>query len=109
MPKRPAKRKLADSIFSFLKRIPCGKVSTYARIAKEAGTHPRAVASVLRSNKDPDVIPCYKVVMSDGRIGGYSGSGGVNEKIRKLKADGILVKNGKADPKSILEQCRRTK
>jgi O-6-methylguanine DNA methyltransferase len=95
MPKRPAKRKLADSVFSFLKSIPCGKVSTYARIAKTVGTHPRVVASILRNNKNPNTIPCYKVVMSDGLIGGYSGNGGVREKIRRLRSDGVTVKNGK--------------
>ena len=86
---------IANRVFSFLRSIPKGETATYGQIARIVGIHPRAVAAILRSNKDPEHIPCYKVVMSDGSIGGYSASGGIKEKIRRLKSDGLTIKKGK--------------
>lgn len=89
-------------VLELLTKIPNGKVTTYAELARKAGLHPRKVAHVLKNNKTPDKFPCYKVVMSNSVIGGYSASGGMREKIRRLQADGIEVKNGKVDLKKHL-------
>jgi len=83
-----------------LKKIPRGKVTTYKSIAKACNTSPRAVGSMMRSNKHPDLYPCYKVVLSSGKIGGYckSTSGeNIEKKIRLLRRDGVKVKNGRID------------
>lgn len=82
-------------ILSFLQTIPKGKVSTYKLIASKFGTHPRAVASVMRFNKDPIKYPCYKVVANDGKISWYNTERWVEEKIEKLEKDGIEIINGK--------------
>ncbi|MBI4167571.1 MAG: MGMT family protein [Candidatus Aenigmarchaeota archaeon] len=82
-------------VIELLKRIPKGKVTTYKELAKVAKTHPRAVGTIMHSNEFPAKYPCYKVVMSDGRIGGYNGR--IDKKIKLLKKDGIIVKNGKID------------
>jgi len=96
-----------------LRKIPKGKVTTYGALAKafnntaEARSaslrlSPRAVGQIMRNNKEPGKYPCYKVIKSDGSVGGYCGKTSgkeVNEKIRKLEKDGILVKNGKIDEK----------
>ena len=69
--------------------IPRGEVRTYAWVAKEIGT-PRAVRAVggaLAANPVPIVIPCHRVVRSDGRIGEY-GCGGPDAKRRILAAEG---------------------
>lgn len=58
-------------------RIPRGKVLTYAELAEAVGS-PRAVRAVgtaLAKNRLPFLIPCHRVVRSDGRIGAYSGGG----------------------------------
>ena len=88
-----------NDVLALLKRIPKGRVTTYAELAKAAGSSPRGVASTLASNASPDTFPCYKVVMSDGGLGGYSAPGGVAEKERRLKADGIVISGGRVDLK----------
>jgi len=55
--------------------IPYGKTVSYAGLACKAG-YPRAVravASVMRNNPFPLVVPCHRVIRSDGSIGGYAG------------------------------------
>lgn len=53
-------------------RIPRGKVSTYGRVAKAIGRPKasRAVANTLHENPLWPVVPCHRVVCSDGRFGG---------------------------------------
>ncbi len=52
-------------------------------------------------NPTPIVVPCHRVVYSDGRVGGYFG--GVKEKIGILASEGVFVVNGKiADFEKIL-------
>ena len=82
-------------VYSLLKKVPRGKVTTYAGLARAAGTHPRAVAVYMKTNEDPVDIPCFKVVKSNGDIGGYSGPGGVRMKIGLLKKNGIVVEGGR--------------
>ncbi len=52
--------------------IMLGSVKTYAQLARELGSGPRAVAGVCRANKFPIIIPCHRVVGSHG-LGGYCG------------------------------------
>lgn len=64
----------ADDVYGMLARIPEGKVTTYGDIAKALG-HPsasRAIGKILNKNPNPVVVPCHRVVMSDGSIGGYA-------------------------------------
>ena len=78
-----------------LLKIPRGKVTSYKEIARALGIHPRAAGSFLGSNPDSKKYPCYKVVYSDGRIGGYTNSAGLKEKVKRLKKDGIEIRNGR--------------
>lgn len=80
-----------------LKKIPTGRVTTYKELAKKCNTSPRAVGQILKNNKHPEKFPCYKVVLSCGKIGGYNR--GVNKKILLLSRDGIVVRRGKIDIK----------
>ena len=88
---------IKEKVFSLLRKIPEGKVTTYKALALKCKTSPRAIGKILNSNKDHERIPCYKVVMSDGKLGGYSG--GMKKKISLLKKDGIEVKNNSIDKK----------
>ena len=74
-----------------LKKIPKGKVATYRELARVCRTSPRAIGSIMAHNQDPMHFPCYKVVLSSGDIGGYSGPGGVKGKIALLRRDGIRI------------------
>lgn len=87
---------LYEKTYSLLRQIPRGKVSTYGAIACALGDilASRAVGRILHVNPYEDA-PCYRVIYSDGRIGGYAG--GIEKKIDLLKKDGIEIKNGKID------------
>ncbi len=74
-------------LFQLLLEIPQGKVVSYGELARVLGSYPRGVASMLSSNPEQDIFPCYKVVSSSGKISGYNL--GIHEKIRRLRADGI--------------------
>lgn len=74
------------------REIPRGQVRTYAWIAQQIG-HPaavRAVGSALRKNPVPVLIPCHRVVRSDGFIGEYA-LGGSDNKRAILTAEGVRV------------------
>ncbi len=88
-----------ERVYHILAKVPKGKAITYKRLAELAGNRKaaRAVGSLMRKNKDPGKIPCYKVVKSSGEIGRYSAKGGVNKKIELLKKDGIKIKNGRIE------------
>lgn len=93
----PPQHTRKEALFQLLLEIPREKVTTYAELARVLGTSPRGVASMLSSNTEPDRYPCYKVVASDGRISGYRF--GVEEKLRRLAADGVEILDGKVDPR----------
>jgi len=71
-------------------RIPRGTISTYQRIAEQLGkpNAARAVGNALANNPFPIIIPCHRVIRSDGTIGGFGG--GVKMKKTLLKMEGVL-------------------
>jgi O6-methylguanine-DNA--protein-cysteine methyltransferase len=89
--------KLIKKMQKLLLKIPEGKVTSYKEIAKQLRVHPRFAGRIVGSNPDGDTYPCYRVVYSNGRVGGFGGN--VPEKIRRLKKDGIEIKNGKISKK----------
>ncbi|PIO07363.1 6-O-methylguanine DNA methyltransferase [Candidatus Pacearchaeota archaeon CG10_big_fil_rev_8_21_14_0_10_34_12] len=76
---------LKGKVDSYLKRLPKGKTTTYKSLAEKFNSHPRAIGKILSSNKDKSV-PCYKVIRSDGKLGGYNGLLG-KSKEELLKAE----------------------
>tara|TARA_B110000444_G_C18438160_1_gene410022 strand:- start:245 stop:547 length:303 start_codon:yes stop_codon:yes gene_type:complete len=84
--------KFQIKIWKAIANIPKGKIITYKELAKIIGKpqSARAVANVCGKNPYPIKIPCHRVIRSDGGIGGYSGKGGINSKIRLLKKEGVL-------------------
>jgi len=79
---------MAHKALKLLPGIPRGKLTTYAELAKACKTSPRAIGSIMKHNARPNLYPCYKVVKSDGTLGGYSGAG---SKAAKLRQDGIPI------------------
>lgn len=77
-----------------LKKIPRGKVATYKELARVCATSPRAIGRIMAGNGDPVGFPCYKVIASDGTLGGYSGPGGLKRKRQLLESEGIQVRKG---------------
>jgi O-6-methylguanine DNA methyltransferase len=70
------------SVLQAARRIPAGTVWTYRQIAEAVGkpNASRAVGQALGRNPVPIVIPCHRVIASDGSLGGYSGGGGLESK-----------------------------
>ncbi len=79
--------KFQIKVWNYLKKIPKGKLRTYSQVAK-AINKPlavRAVANAIGKNPFPPMIPCHRVVRSDGSLGGYSGKGGITTKKDLIK------------------------
>lgn len=84
-------------VYALVRQIPRGRVSTYGAVARAAG-NPRAargVAALMACNPTPIVVPCHRVVYSDGRLGGFSMAGGVAKKVELLRAEGVEVRDGR--------------
>ncbi|MCS7250441.1 MAG: MGMT family protein [candidate division WOR-3 bacterium] len=81
----------AKKVLEIVKKIPKGKVVSYKEIAIKLGNKnlARAVGQVLKRNPYPIIIPCHRVIKSDGKIGGYSL--GIKKKKELLKKEGILI------------------
>ena len=86
---------LSDYTYYLVRQIPKGRVSTYGAVAKALGNknYARVVGLYMNKNPDAETMPCFKIVNSDGSLGGFGL--GINDKIRRLQNDGIEVKNGK--------------
>mgnify|MGYP003298262734 FL=1 len=78
---------LQKKIWKELSKIKYGKVSTYGEIAKKVGTSPRYVGNVCGQNKLLLIIPCHRIIRSDGKLGGFSGRGGIRLKKRLLNLE----------------------
>ena len=74
-------------IWRELKKIPYGKTKSYGDIAKIVKTSPRYVGNVCGQNQHLLVIPCHRVIRTDGSLGGFSGTGGLSLKKRLLKLE----------------------
>jgi len=74
-------------IWRELQRIPYGKTKSYGQIAKKLNTSPRFVGNVCGLNKILLVVPCHRVVRSDGSLGGFSSLGGIKLKKRLIQLE----------------------
>ena len=80
-------------IWNYLKKIPKGRVKTYSQVAKAIGKPKaiRAVANAIGRNPYSPSIPCHRVIRSDGSLGGYSGKGGIKQKLKLLRSEKIKI------------------
>lgn len=62
------------SVYECIMKIPLGQTRSYAWVAKKIGNPKatRAVAQALHRNPWPLIIPCHRIISSDGNIGGYA-------------------------------------
>jgi len=83
-----------EKCYELLKLIPEGKVTTYGEMARALNTRAwRAVGSAMAKNKNLFVIPCHRVVRSDGTVGQYAL--GSDKKSALLQDEGVEISNGK--------------
>ncbi len=75
--------------------IPAGQTRSYAELAAAIGRPKaaRAVALALKHNPFAPFVPCHRVICSDGSLGGYSGPGGINAKMKLLMSEGIAIES----------------
>ena len=82
-----------QSVYNLVSNIPLGKIATYGQLASSLG-NPRAargIGKILNKNPRPIIVPCHRVVCSDGHIGGYMY--GKERKISLLLNEGIPIVN----------------
>lgn len=86
----------AERILAAVRAIPRGQVAGYGEVARRAGLPGRArlAARVLSTNTDR-TLPWHRVLRSDGRIAFPEGSEGFREQSRRLRGEGIDVRNGR--------------
>ena len=96
----------SQQVYEIVKNIPKGRVMTYKQVAEKLNSKAyRAVGNALKNNPDPKHIPCHRVVKSNRRIGGYFGH--IDDylskaKERRLKNEGVKIRNGKVEFGDIL-------
>ena len=80
------------NVWEEIKKIPKGQTRTYKEIALalKKPKSSRAVANACGKNPFLIEIPCHRVIRSDGKLGGYSGKGGIKQKRKLLKEEGAL-------------------
>ena len=85
--------------------IPYGELRTYGELAAMIGRKgaARAVGRVMAANPLPIIIPCHRVVSSDGTLTGYSASGGLKTKKRLLEMEGVSF-----DQKGRVVSCKKS-
>jgi len=76
-------------------KIPEGKISTYKRIAEKVGKPKayRAVANALMKNPLHPIVPCHRVIRSDGSFGGSKER--AKTRMKLVEKEGVTVRNGK--------------
>jgi len=86
---------LEQKIYKKLLEVPKGQITTYGELAKAVGLKngQRIIGKIMNENPYPVIVPCHRVVMSTGKIGGYAY--GEHIKIKLLNDEGIQIKNGK--------------
>lgn len=106
-------KSFSQKVYDIVKQIPPGKVLTYQDVAKLAGSPKasRAVGSAMKNNPDESslhsrenllkgihksIIPCHRVVGSNGAMHGFA-FGGESVKIEILKKEGVVFKGDKVD------------
>ena len=82
-------------MYKELLKVPKGKVTTYGELAKAVGLKngQRAIGRMMNKNPFPVIVPCHRVILSSGKIGGYAW--GEKIKTNMLSKEGVKIKKGK--------------
>ena len=76
---------IQKKVWSELRRIRLGQTKTYGEIAKKYKLSPRHVGKICGQNKLLLLIPCHRVIRSDGNLGGFTSIGGIKLKKKILQ------------------------
>ena len=89
IPLRPRGAAFRQRVWQELLRIPYGQTDTYGAIARRLGSSPRAVGGAVGRNPISILIPCHRVLSSDGSLCGYAG--GLANKAKLLEREGVYT------------------
>jgi methylated-DNA-[protein]-cysteine S-methyltransferase len=82
----------ARKVLAACRRIPFGQTTTYRDLARRVGcpAAARAVGGVMAGNPVPLIVPCHRVLRTDGGLGGFSAPGGLATKQKLLDHERAL-------------------
>ena len=88
---------IEEKIYKKLLTVPHGKITTYNELSKSIGLEngQRLVGQIMKKNPFPVIIPCHRVIKSNGDIGGYLF--GIDIKKNMLRKEGICITKNKID------------
>tara|TARA_B100001750_G_C15332010_1_gene507771 strand:- start:216 stop:515 length:300 start_codon:yes stop_codon:yes gene_type:complete len=87
--------KTEEKIYKKLLKVPSGYVTTYGELAKAINLKngQRVVGRIMKNNPFPVIVPCHRVVKSDGTVGGYAY--GTERKKHMLVKEGLKINDNK--------------
>ena len=90
LPLAPNGTDFQKQVWAKMQTIKSGDTLTYKDISDDLKSAPRAVGGACGKNPIPIIIPCHRVLASNGGFGGYSGDGGIDTKKQLLTLEGAL-------------------
>ena len=86
---------IEKKIYKKLLQVPSGRITTYAELSRSIGLEhgQRLIGQVMKKNPFPVIVPCHRVVKSDGTVGGYAY--GSERKKHMLSKEGLKINNDK--------------
>jgi methylated-DNA-[protein]-cysteine S-methyltransferase len=89
LPLNPFGTAFQRRVWERMTKIPYGATLTYGEMARDLDSGPRAIGGACGRNPIPIIIPCHRVLGSNGSLGGYSGWDGLDTKCALLRLEGI--------------------
>jgi methylated-DNA-[protein]-cysteine S-methyltransferase len=108
LPLAPAGTQFQRRVWSALQAIPYGQTCSYGELARRVGSAGRAVGLANGKNPIALIIPCHRVIGSDGSLTGYGG--GLDRKRYLLELEGDAATSSRSEPEAELElgaRCAR--
>ena len=91
LPLAPHGTDFRKKVWDLMRDIPYGATRSYADLARDLDSAPRAIGGACGANPIPVIIPCHRVLAAGGRLGGYSGGEGAATKVALLRLEGALA------------------
>ena len=91
LPLAPQGLEFQKAVWREMLKIPYGETRSYGDLAQKLDGIARAVGTACGANPIPVIIPCHRVIASDGELGGFSGAGGVVTKRQLLVHEGAIA------------------
>ena len=88
-PHEMAGNQIQKKIWNQLKKIKVGNTTTYGKIAKKYKLSPRHIGKICGQNNLLLVVPCHRVIRTDGSLGGFTSVGGIKLKKKLLEFEKI--------------------